>query len=155
MIIDSRTTTSVHLSDKLVDVRLSVTEVAALNIVLKLACSPAASGVRKFERPEEVRRLTNEVISMSAQFILWLQQTSLFEIGSDGEDLMHEILDGQDVVLAKSILNDQVIGQRDTLTIDFAIATLVDQLADGLQVRLSDVMMIVNDGVCLLQTTYP
>ena len=51
---------SVHLSDKLVDVRLPVTKVAALNIVLKLARSPTASGIRKFERPEEVRRLTNE-----------------------------------------------------------------------------------------------
>ena len=68
---------------------------------------------------------------------------------------MHEILDGQDIVLAKSILDDQVIGQRDTLTVDFAVATLVDQLADSLQVRLSNVMMFVNDDGCLVQTTYP
>ena len=58
---------------------------------------------------------------------------------------MHEILDGQDVILAKIILNDRVGGQRNTLTIDFAIATLVDQLANGLQVRLSNATMSVND----------
>jgi hypothetical protein len=58
--IDSRTTTSVHLSDKLVDVRLPVTEVTALNIVLELARSPSASGIRKFKWPEEVRHLTRE-----------------------------------------------------------------------------------------------
>ena len=68
---------------------------------------------------------------------------------------MHEILDGQDVILAKSILDDGIIGQRDTLTIDFAVATLVDQLADCLQVWLSGVIEFVNDGGCLVQTTYP
>jgi hypothetical protein len=60
MAIDSRTTTSVHLSDKLVDVRLPVTEVTALNIVLELARSPSTSGIRKFKWPEEVRHLTRE-----------------------------------------------------------------------------------------------
>ena len=52
--IDSQTTTSVHLSDKLVDIGLPVTEVAALDIVRKFARSPTASGVRKFKRPEKV-----------------------------------------------------------------------------------------------------
>ncbi len=61
MTIDDRTPTSVHLSDKLVDIGFPVTEVAALNKVPKLARSPTASGVRKFKRPEEVRRLTNRV----------------------------------------------------------------------------------------------
>jgi len=81
--------------------------------------------------------------------------TGLFEIGSDSEDLVHEILDGQGVILAKSIFNDGVIGQRDTLAIDFAVATLVDQLSDGLQVWLSGAIAFVNNGSCLVQTTYP
>ena len=51
---------------------------------------------------------------------------------------MHEIFDRQDVILAESVLNDRVIGQRNTLAVDFAVATLVDQLADGLQVRLAE-----------------
>ena len=53
---------------------------------------------------------------------------------------MHEIFDRQDVILAERVLNDRVIGQRDTLAVDFAVATLVDQLADGLQVWLSEAM---------------
>jgi len=51
---------------------------------------------------------------------------------------VHEIFDRQDVILAESVLNDRVIGQRNTLAVDFAVATLVDQLADGLQVRLAE-----------------
>ncbi len=47
----------VHLSDELVDVGFPVAEVSTLNVVLELACPPAASGVRELERPEEVARL--------------------------------------------------------------------------------------------------
>jgi hypothetical protein len=53
---------------------------------------------------------------------------------------VHEIFDRQDVILAERVLNDRVIGQRDTLAVDFAVATLVDQLADGLQVWLAEAM---------------
>ena len=53
---------------------------------------------------------------------------------------MHEIFDRQDVILAESVLNNRVIGQRDTLAVNFAIATLVDQLADGFQVWLAEAM---------------
>lgn len=51
---ETPTKTLVHLSDKLVDVVLPVTEVTALDVVLELACPPATSGVGEFERPEEV-----------------------------------------------------------------------------------------------------
>lgn len=44
----------VHLSDERVDVGLTVTEVTALDVVLELPLSPAASGVGELERPEEV-----------------------------------------------------------------------------------------------------
>lgn len=47
----------VHLSDELVDVVFSVTEVTALDEVLELAYPPATSGVGELERPKEVRRL--------------------------------------------------------------------------------------------------
>lgn len=73
MTIDSQTTTLVHLPDKLVDIGLPITEIAALNKVPELARSPTASGVRKFKRPEEVGHLTARVIRIFAQFILWLQ----------------------------------------------------------------------------------
>ena len=54
-------TNLVHLADELVDVRLPVTEVTALDEVLELACPPAAGGVRELEGPEEVRRLSTDI----------------------------------------------------------------------------------------------
>ena len=50
----------VHLSDELVDVGFPVTEITALHVVLELPCPPSASGVRKFERPQEVGCLTTK-----------------------------------------------------------------------------------------------
>ncbi len=67
-----------------------------------------------------------------------LRLSDLLEIGADSENLVHEIFDRQDVILAESILNNRVVGQRDTLAVNFAIAALVDQLADGLQVWLAE-----------------
>lgn len=55
---------------------------------------------------------------------------------------MNEILDGEDVVLAKRGLNDLIVGEGNALLVDLAVATLVDQLADGLQVGLA---IISND----------
>ena len=85
--------------------------------MLELACSPAASGVRELERPEEVRRL--------------------LEVGADGEDLVDEILDGEDVVLAQGLLDDVVVGERNTLLVDLSVTTLVDEFTDSLQVGLA------------------
>ena len=110
-------TNLVHLADELVDVRLPVTKVTALDEVLELPCPPAASGVRELEWPEEVGRL--------------------LEVGAGGVDLVHEILDGEDVVLAEGLLNDGVVGEGDALLVNLAVAALVDKLTDGLQVGLA------------------
>ena len=110
-------TNLVHLADELVDVRLPVTEVTALDEVLELTCPPAARGVGELEGPEEVRRL--------------------LEVGAGGEDLVDEIFDREDVVLAKCLLDDLIVRERDTLLIDFAVATLVDELTDRFQVGLA------------------
>ena len=107
----------VHLADELVDVGFPVAEVTALDEVLELACPPATSGVGELERPEEV--------------------VGLLEVGAGGEDLVDEILDREDVVLAKGLLDDLVVGERDALLLDLAVATLVDELTDGLQVGLA------------------
>ena len=110
------TINSVHLADELVDVGLPVTEVTALYEVLELPCPPAASGVGELEGPEEVR--------------------CLLEVGAGGEDLVHEILDGKDIVLAERLLNDGVVGEGDALLVDLAVAALVDKFSDRLQVGL-------------------
>ena len=53
---------------------------------------------------------------------------------------MHKIFDRQNVIFAERALDDRVIGQRYTLAVDFAVAALVDQLADTLQVWLAKKM---------------
>lgn len=61
----------------------------------------------------------------------------LLEVGASGGDLVHEVLDRKDVVLAKALFDDSVVGKGNALLVDLSIATLVDQLADRLQVRLA------------------
>ena len=63
--------------------------------------------------------------------------THLLEVGARSEDLVHEILDGEDVVLAEGLLNDGVVGEGDALLVNLAVAALVDKLADRLQVGLA------------------
>lgn len=50
---------------------------------------------------------------------------------------MDQILDRDDPVLAERLLNELVVGQWDTLTIDLSITALVDELTNRLEVRLS------------------
>jgi hypothetical protein len=50
---------------------------------------------------------------------------------------MDKILNGEDIVLAKSLLNDLVVGEGYALLVDFAVAALVDQLTNSLEVRLA------------------
>ena len=96
---------------------LTVAKVTTLDVVLELAGAEATSGVGELEGPKEVARL--------------------LEVGAGGEDFVYEILDGEDVVLAKCLLDDLVVGKRDALLIDLAVAALVDKLTNGLQVRLA------------------
>ena len=104
----------VHLADELVDVGLPVTEVTALDEVLELPCPPAASGVRELEWPEEVG--------------------SLLEVWASGDDLVNEILNTEDIVLSKSVLNYCVGSKGDTLLVDLSVTTLVDELTNRLKV---------------------
>lgn len=108
---------SVHLPDELVDVLLPVTEVTTLHVVLEFPGPPATSRVGELERPQEVR--------------------GLLEVRAGGEDLVHEVLHGEDVVLAERCLNDTVVREGNTLLVDLAVTTLVDELTNGLQVGLA------------------
>ena len=108
---------SVHLADELVNIGFPIAEVATLDKVLELPCPPATGGVGELKRPQAVVRL--------------------LEVGAGGEDLVDEIFDREDVVLAKCLLDDLIVRERDTLLIDFAVATLVDELTDRFQVGLA------------------
>lgn len=61
-------TNLVHLSNKLVNIFLSVTRITTLNEMLEFPLSPTTSGVTQFKWPQEV----------------W----GLFEIGTNGKDLV-------------------------------------------------------------------
>ena len=80
----------------------------------ELAGTETASWVGELEWPEEVG--------------------GLLEVWSDGEDLVDEILHADDAVLAEGSLNDGVVGKSNALLVDLSVTTLVDKLADSLEV---------------------
>ena len=61
----------------------------------------------------------------------------LLEVGAGSDDLVYKIFDGEDVIFSESLFNDTVVGERDALLVDLAVATLVDEFTDGLQVGLA------------------
>lgn len=85
--------------------------------MLELAGAEATSGVAELEGPQEVG--------------------GLLEVGANGEDLVDEILNADDAVLAEVGLNDGVVGEGNTLLLDLSVSTLVDELLDGLQVGVT------------------
>lgn len=85
--------------------------------MLELARPPAAVGVGELERPEEVG--------------------GLLEVGAGGDDLVNEILNTEDVVLAEVLLDDLVVGKGNALLGDLAISALVDQFADSFEIGLA------------------
>lgn len=113
----SKSPNLVHLADESVDVLLTVAKVTTLDEVLELAGTEATVGVAELEGPEEVG--------------------SLLEVGADGDDLVNEILDTDDAVLAKVLLDDAVVGEGNALAVDLAISALVDELLDALEVGVT------------------
>lgn len=73
------------------------------------------------------------------------------EVLADGEDLMHNVLDTDDSLVAKSLLNQGVVSDGDALLLDLGESTLVDELLDCLQVGVTGKMskrgMKVKDAV--------
>ncbi len=80
----------------------------------ELAGTETASWVGELEWPEEV--------------------CGLLEVWTDGVDLVNEILHADDAVLAEGSLNDRVVGKSNALLVDLSVTTLVDKLADSLEV---------------------
>ena len=115
---------------------LPLARVAALDERLELALAEAAGRVAQLEGPEEVRGLARA--SAACTNVTSYCLTYLLEVGANGEDLVYEVLNGEDVVLAEVLLDDLVVGERDALLVDLAVAALVDKLADGLEVRLAN-----------------
>lgn len=53
----------------------------------------------------------------------------LLEVGANSDDLVDEILNGEDVVLAEGLLDNLVTGEGHTLLVDLAVSALVNQFA--------------------------
>ena len=89
--------------------------------MFELPRSKSSSRIAQLERPQKVARL--------------------FEVGSDGQNLMNQILHAHDTVFPQVLLDDLVVSERDALLVDLAVAALVDEIADGLEggVAVSDV----------------
>lgn len=105
------------MSDEVVDELLTVTGISTLDKVLELSCSPTTERVAELEWPQEVG--------------------DCLEVWSDGDQLVDDILDGDDTEFSEVCLDDGVVGKSDSLTVDLSVTSLVDELSDRLEVRLS------------------
>lgn len=94
----------------------SITEVTAFNEMVVLF-APATSRRVQLERPQEVR--------------------GPLEVRADGVHFVHEILDALNVLRSQLALDGEVVGNRNALSLVLDEATLVDQLPDRLQIRIS------------------
>lgn len=98
--------------------------------MLELAGVEAASGVGQLEGPQEV--------------------VGLLEVGADRVDLVDQILNADNAVLAEVLLNDLVVGDGDALLVNLSVAALIDELPDALQVGVTIGNVRVGDGKHLL-----
>merc|ERR1719502_735588 len=105
-----------HLGDEAVHESLTVTTLATLVETLTLL-GLAALGRAQLEWPQEVVGLT--------------------EVRADSVNLVNEVLHAVDAVLAKATLDDSVVEEREALLVDLTEATLVDQVADRLEARVT------------------
>ena len=97
--------------------KLTISEISSLDEMSKLALVETSSWVGQLEWPEEVG--------------------GLLEVWTDSEDLVDKILDTDDTKLAEGSLNKGVVGESNALLVDLSVSTLVDELADGLEVGVS------------------
>lgn len=107
----------VHAADQRVDLVLAVACLTALDVVQALLGHAAERG-GELEGPQEVgaRR----------------------KVRPHGVDLVDEVLDADDALLAQRLLDDGVVGERDALLVDLAVPALVDELLHRLQVRVPE-----------------
>lgn len=50
---------------------------------------------------------------------------------------MDQVLNGDDTIFAKALLNELVIGQWDALAVDLSVSALVHEFTNALEVRLT------------------
>lgn len=85
--------------------------------MFKLPRTESASRVTELEWPEEIG--------------------GLFEIWANRNDFMDQVLHADDPILAQIFLNQRVVSESNALLVDLAVATLVDEFADALDIWVS------------------
>ena len=75
--------------------------------------------------------LLSEPSSWSSKLEWPKEVIGLLEVRAHSVDLVDEILEGTDIVLAETLFDKSVVSERDSLLVDFAIASLVDEFLDG------------------------
>jgi hypothetical protein len=111
-----------HASHESIDVIVSVTGITTFSKVTALELV-SAKRRRELERPQE--------------------SVGLLEVWSDSVQLVDEILDAQNVVLTKSLGDDAVVSDRNTLLVDLTVSALVHEFAHRLEgwVTVGDVRL--------------
>ena len=94
--------------------------------MLELPCSESTVRVAQLEWPQEAR--------------------CLLEIWADSVDLVNQVLHTDNAVFAEVLFDQLIVSQGDALLIDLAVATLVDELADGFEVRVAVGDVWVDNG---------
>jgi hypothetical protein len=102
--------------------------------VLEFACPPATGRVGELEGPQEVGSLRQTGKRNPSRLNL---VPCLFKVRPNSEDFVDKILDAKDVVFSKRSFDHLVIGEWHPLFVDLSVATLVDQLANCLEVGLA------------------
>jgi len=95
----------------LIDGFVSVTPITTLHERMSLVVESTLGG-RKLEGPEEV--------------------VGFLEMGSDSVDFVDQIFNADDLELTKSLFNDFIGGNGDSLLVDLSITSLVDHVGDGM-----------------------
>ena len=99
-----------HFLEEIIDLDFSISKVTTLNKVVGLL-SPSSGGVVQLEWPQEVG--------------------GILEVGSNGEDLMDQILNTDDSKLAQLALNNVIRGDWGTVAINLnkQVKKLVDTVS--------------------------
>lgn len=70
----------------------------------------------------------------------------MLEVWSHRQNLVDQILHTYNAEFAQIVFNQLIVGKSDTLLVDLSVATLVDELANRLQVRIAVCDVGIDNG---------
>jgi len=100
-----------HSGNQSVDLFFSVTPVSTLHERMSLVIETTLGGVQ-LEGPHEV--------------------VGLLEVRTNSVELVDQVFNADDAELSKSLFNNQVAGEGNSLLVDLTVTSLVDHLGDGI-----------------------